>query len=200
VTAANNSAEDFLLVFGQRFQQALLDRMDRNDKVVFSYLDTPELSAEVVRVYGSLVQTRARVAYQEHCPIGELLGPDRESQYLEYKATLRTRADTGEVFKPLETATVKTAAAFLTAATEVPCYSESTMGARQLVWSPTTSRFASRAGTTGTSFSSAWSTSWWPRWGRRPWPTSPCRRGRRPRYLSRARASERVPGGGEGRG
>ena len=43
------------------------------------------------------MQTRAKVAYQEHCPIGELLGPDRESQFLEYKATLRTRAETGEV-------------------------------------------------------------------------------------------------------
>lgn len=113
VTAANNMAENFLLVFGQRFQQALLDRIDRNDKVVFSYLDDPGLSAEVVRFYGSLVQTRAKVAYQEHCPIGELPGPDLESQDLEYKATLRTRAETGEVDKPLETATIKTVAAFL---------------------------------------------------------------------------------------
>jgi type I restriction enzyme R subunit len=113
VTAANNTAENFLLVFGQRFQQALLDRMERNDKVVFKYLDDPALSAEVVRFYGSLVQIRAKVAYQEHCPIGELLGADRESQHLEYKASLRTRAETGEVYKPLETATIKTVAAFL---------------------------------------------------------------------------------------
>lgn len=54
-----------------------------------------------------------KVAYQEHCPVGELLGPDLESQYLEYKATLRTRVQTGEVYKPLETATIKTVAAFL---------------------------------------------------------------------------------------
>jgi hypothetical protein len=83
VVAANNTAENFLLVFSQRFQQALLDRMDRNDKVGFKYLDDPALSAEVVRFYGSLVQTRAKVACQEHCPIGELLGHDRESQTLE---------------------------------------------------------------------------------------------------------------------
>ena len=113
VTAANNTAQNFLLVFGQRFQQALLDREDRNREVVYRYLDDPALSAEVVRFYGSLVQTRAKVAYQEHCPIGELLGPDRESQHLEYKATLRTRAETGQVYKPLETATIKTVAAFL---------------------------------------------------------------------------------------
>src|SRR5215207_7757534 len=80
---------------------------------LFKYLDNPELSAEVVRIYSALVQTRARVAYQEHCPIAELLGPGRESQYLEYKSTLRTRADSGEVYKPLETMTIKTIAAFL---------------------------------------------------------------------------------------
>jgi hypothetical protein len=77
MTAANNTVENFLLVFGQRFEQALLERMDRNHEVVFKYLDNPDLSAEVVRAYGNLVQTRAKVAYQEHCPIGELLGLTR---------------------------------------------------------------------------------------------------------------------------
>jgi type I restriction enzyme, R subunit len=113
MTAANNTAENFSLIFGERFQRALLERIDRNEKVVFKFLDDPELSAEVVKIYSTLVQTRAKVAYQEHCPIGELLGPDRESQYLEYKSTLRTRANSGEVYKPLETMTIKTVAAFL---------------------------------------------------------------------------------------
>lgn len=63
-------------------------------------------------MYATLVQAKARVAYQEHCPIGELLGPDRESQHLEYKATLRTHAATGEPFKPLETTTLKIIAGF----------------------------------------------------------------------------------------
>ena len=113
MTAANNTAENFSLIFGERFQRALLERIDRNEKVVYKFLDDPELSAEVVKIYSTLVQTRAKVAYQEHCPISELLGPDRESQYLEYKSTLRTRADSGEVYKPLETMTIKTVAAFL---------------------------------------------------------------------------------------
>ena len=56
---------------------------------------------------------RAKVLHQEHCDIVDLLGPDRESTHLEYKATLRTHADTGEVFKPLETASLKTIAAFM---------------------------------------------------------------------------------------
>ena len=62
-----------------------------------------------------------RVARQEHCPIRELLGPPpKEGAHLEYKATFRTRAEegrngepVGEVFKPLETASLKTIAAFL---------------------------------------------------------------------------------------
>lgn len=57
---------------------------------------------------------KARVAAQEHCPIADLLGPPpKESAHLEYKATLRTHADTRDVYEPLETATLKTIAAFL---------------------------------------------------------------------------------------
>jgi type I restriction enzyme R subunit len=110
--AVNNSAENFLLVFGERFQEALLGRMERNEQVVFKFLDDPELAKEVIRLYASLVQTRARVAYQEHCPISELLGPDKESQHLEYKSSLRTHPD-GQKYKPLESMVVKTVAAFL---------------------------------------------------------------------------------------
>jgi type I restriction enzyme, R subunit len=52
------------------------------------------------------------VAYQEHCPIGELLDGQGENAHLEYKSTLRTGADSGEVIKALETASLKTVAAF----------------------------------------------------------------------------------------
>ncbi len=110
--AVNNTAENFLLVFGERFQEALLGRMERNEQVVFKFLDDPDLAREVIRLYASLVQTRARVAYQEHCPISELLGPDKESQHLEYKASLRTHPD-GQKYKPLESMVIKTVAAFL---------------------------------------------------------------------------------------
>ena len=37
----------------------------------------------------------------------------KEGAHLEYKSTFRTRADTSELFKPLQTATLKTIAAFL---------------------------------------------------------------------------------------
>ncbi|HUP68228.1 MAG TPA: ATP-binding protein [Acidimicrobiales bacterium] len=112
VTAVNNTTENFGVVFPELFQKALLGRMDRNEKVVFKFLDHSDLAADVVKVYATLAQARARVAYQEHCPIGELLSVGAESAHLEYKSTLRTGADTGEVYKPLETASIKTIAAF----------------------------------------------------------------------------------------
>jgi len=112
LTATNNSAENFAVVFPTMFEQALLSRTDRNEKVVFKYLDDPELAADVAKYYAIQVQAQAKVAYQENCPIAELLGPDCESQHLEYKATLRTHAATGQHFKPLETAVLKTIAAF----------------------------------------------------------------------------------------
>ena len=100
------------MVFPELFQKALLGRMDRNEKVVFKYLDDEDLAADVVKVYATLAQARAKVAYQEHCPIGELLAGTGENAHLEYKSTFRTGADTGEVIKPLETASIKTVAAF----------------------------------------------------------------------------------------
>jgi type I restriction enzyme R subunit len=112
VTATNNTADNFGVVFPELFQKALLGRMDRNEKVVFKYLDDQDLAADVLKVYSTLAQARAKVAYQEHCPIGELLGGVGEGAHLEYKSTLRTGAETGEVIKTLETAVIKTVAAF----------------------------------------------------------------------------------------
>ena len=91
MTAANNTAENFSLIFGERFQRALLERIDRNEKVVFKFQTTLSCRPRSCKIYSTLVQTRAKVAYQEHCPISELLGPDRESQYLEYKSTPHPR-------------------------------------------------------------------------------------------------------------
>ncbi len=112
VTAVNNTAENFGVVFPDLFQNALIGRQDRNEKVVFKYLDDPELRADVLKVYATLAQARARVAYQEHCPIGELLRDGGENHHLEYKSTLRTAVGTGDVLKALETACLKTVAAF----------------------------------------------------------------------------------------
>ena len=74
VQAVNNSPENFGLVFPQIFTDALLGRMDRNEKVVFRFLDDDELKSDVIKTYVTLAQAKAKIAYQEHCPIGELLG------------------------------------------------------------------------------------------------------------------------------
>jgi len=70
------------------------------------------VSLSAIAAYLPLIQGKAKVAHQEYCDIVELLGP-KESTHLEYKASLRTHADSEETFKPLETASLKTIAAFL---------------------------------------------------------------------------------------
>jgi type I restriction enzyme R subunit len=110
--AVNNTPENFEIIFPKMWQDALLGRMDRNEKVVYNLLDNQDLAADVIKMYVRLTQARAAVAYQEHCPIGELLGSKGENAHLEYKATLRTGDDTGELIKALETASLKTVAAF----------------------------------------------------------------------------------------
>ena len=88
--AANNDEATFRdHVFPERYQKALLSRRDRNSGLIYDYLDSAELQAEVMDIFAATVQRRAIVARQRTCPIGDLLGPDRESQHLEYKSTLR---------------------------------------------------------------------------------------------------------------
>ncbi len=112
--AAANSQENFEVRFPEHFQSAVVDRLAGAEEFTFQLLDNENLSEQVMSAYLPLVYGRAKVAWQEHCPIGELLGPPpKEGAHLEYKSTLRTRAETGELFKPLQTASLKTVAAFL---------------------------------------------------------------------------------------
>ncbi len=112
--AAANSQDNFGVQFPQHFQSAVVDRLAGAEKFSFELLDNEDLAQQVMSAYLPLVYGRARVAWQEHCPIGELLGPPpKESAHLEYKSTFRTRADSGVLFKPLQTASLKTVAAFL---------------------------------------------------------------------------------------
>jgi type I restriction enzyme R subunit len=112
--AAANSQANFGVQFPQHFQSAVVDRLAGAEEFSFQLLDNTDLSEQVMSAYLPLVYGKAKVAWQEHCPIGELLGPPpKEGAHLEYKSTLRTRADTGELFKPLQTASLKTVAAFL---------------------------------------------------------------------------------------
>lgn len=59
-----------------------------------------------------LIYGKAKVAHQEHCPIGELLRRG-EDAYLEYKSTFRWDLKQATASKAVETAVLKTVAAFL---------------------------------------------------------------------------------------
>lgn len=109
--AAVNTSENFKLVIEQEFVKAIVAQMNLAEDMSLRLLDNSDARNLVVDTYLKLTQGKAKVAWQEHCPIGDLLGPDKESQYLEYKSTLRIKT-TGELYKPLETATLKTVAAF----------------------------------------------------------------------------------------
>ena len=63
-------------------------------------------------VYAAKIQKQAIVAHQQTCPIGDLLGADRESLYLEYKSTLRWDIKQQQKSKTIETASIKTIAGF----------------------------------------------------------------------------------------
>jgi type I restriction enzyme R subunit len=91
----------------------VIDQLAVSEDLAIKYIDNTEYQQIVLAAYLPLVQKKAKVARQEHCPISELLGPDLESDTLEYKATLRTHKDGGELYKPLETASLKTIAGFL---------------------------------------------------------------------------------------
>ena len=111
--AVNNDEATFRdHVFVDQFEKALVSRLDRNEKVVIGYLDNTEMQAAVAAVYAAKVQKQAIVAKQQTCPIGDLLGPDRESLYLEYKSTLRWDIKQQQKSKHIETAAIKTIAGF----------------------------------------------------------------------------------------
>jgi hypothetical protein len=105
--------ENFRLIISKIFVEELVRHMNLAEEMALKLIDSDDARDDVLNDYLPLLQTKAKVAWQEHCPIGELLGPDKESQYLEYKSTLRTSTDAGNVaYKPLEGAVLKTIAAF----------------------------------------------------------------------------------------
>jgi hypothetical protein len=87
--AGANRFADFAFEFDTTLQDAIAGRIDRNEKMGVQLLDNDELRQELLAARLPWVYARARVARQRVCPIGDLLGPDREDQYLEFKSTLR---------------------------------------------------------------------------------------------------------------
>lgn len=114
VEAGANNLDDFALGIEKIFTGAIAARLDRNEKTAFQVLDNDELRAELLAVYLPRIHGKARVARQAECPIGDLIGPDREDRFLEYKSTLRwdIKQESKKTGIP-ESAIVKTIAGFL---------------------------------------------------------------------------------------
>jgi type I restriction enzyme, R subunit len=109
--AAVNTPENFKLVLTRAFDEQVAQQMSAAQDMALRFLQDPGLRDAVVSMFLPFIQGRAIAARQEYCPIGDLLGPDRESNHLEYKASLRTLTS-GELSKRRETETLKTVAAF----------------------------------------------------------------------------------------
>lgn len=112
VQALANSEEAFSVGFDSTWTKALTGRMTANEEFAFQLLDNQDLRAAVVEEYRARIYSRARVARQRTCPIGELIRPDGETRFLEYTTTLRWDVQTGETAAYLEDAVVKTIAGF----------------------------------------------------------------------------------------
>jgi hypothetical protein len=112
IRAAVNTLDNFASEFDVRMVDAFVARMDEAGKLTDKVLDDEEFKAELRRYMLPLVYERARVARQQMCPIGELLGRD-EDQYLEFKSSLRWDLERNERSRVIEGAAIKTVAAFL---------------------------------------------------------------------------------------
>jgi type I restriction enzyme R subunit len=110
--ATANDLEGFKLSVGDQVEDAVLDQMDTAAEFAKHFLDTPGFRDDVINFAGALMWTRAQVARQEHCAIGELMAA-KESDWLEYKSTFHVEADSETPHKNVETAAIKTVAAFL---------------------------------------------------------------------------------------
>jgi len=119
--AVNNTPENFRLVLEKEFGQQVMSQMGAAEAMALSYLDNESVRREVLDFFLPIIMGQAQVRRQEYCPIGELLGPDKENAHLEYKASLRTHAGTDEVYKPLETVVLKRSPRSPTAGTAARC-------------------------------------------------------------------------------
>ena len=110
--AAANTVDNFRIAFEQRFDDAVVQRLNDSQDLTYRILDNTDFRSEVIAAYLPLIYSRAKVAHQEHCPIGELLLRG-EDAHLEYKSTFRWGLVQAAASKAVETSVLKTVAAFL---------------------------------------------------------------------------------------
>jgi type I restriction enzyme, R subunit len=112
--AAANTPENFKIEFDKKFEGAVAARMRQAEGLTIRILDDEEFRQRLAEVLSPRLYEEARVAYQKTCPIGDLLAPVRtEDQHLEYKSTLRWDLREKAKSRLVESATLKTVAAFL---------------------------------------------------------------------------------------
>lgn len=110
--AVANDQENFGLAMRDPFEGAVIDQMSTATDITKNFLDNEGFAADVLRAYMPLLQTKAKVAHQEHCPIGELLSA-KEGNWLEYKSTFHVTDTDATPHKGVETAALKTVAGLL---------------------------------------------------------------------------------------
>lgn len=113
VQALANDEESFGVGFDKTWMGALTGRLSTNEKFAFELLDNDELRSALVEEYRPDIYKRARVARQRTCPVADLIRPDGESRFLEYKSTLRWDVKLGQKSQVVEDAVVKTIAGFV---------------------------------------------------------------------------------------
>ena len=112
VEAAANDETSFGVGFDKDWMKALTGRLTANEDFGYQLLDNSDLRAALLEEYRPDIYRRARIARQRTCPISELIGPDREDRFLEYKSTMRWDVKKSEKAGYLEDAIVKTIAGF----------------------------------------------------------------------------------------
>ena len=112
IQALANDEAAFSVGFEKTWEGALTRRRAANEAFAFQLLDNAELSAALLEEYRPDIYKRARVARQRTCPIGELITPDGETRFREYKSTMRWDVKKGEKAAYLEDSVVKTVAGF----------------------------------------------------------------------------------------
>ncbi|HEX8099374.1 MAG TPA: RNA-binding domain-containing protein, partial [Actinomycetota bacterium] len=112
--AAANTPDNFKIEFDKKFEGAVAARMRQAEDLTIRILDDEQFRQRLAEALSPRLYEEARVAYQKTCPIGDLLPPVRtEDQHLEYKSTLRWDLKENAKSRLVESATIKTVAAFL---------------------------------------------------------------------------------------
>ena len=110
--AAANTKENFGIPFADAFTDAVVERQYSAEELTYRLLDDAQFAGDVRAWMLPEVYERARVGFQKTCPLGDLLERG-EDQHLEYKSTLRWDLREQKKSRVMESAVLKTIAAFL---------------------------------------------------------------------------------------